>query len=146
MRTWPQRILPLDRLGDLFDRELAIYPRCQRGCSCAGRSRRPALESGVASRTNLKWAGAEAGLRLISCLENPRLLPLRVMHRNTFLEAPHCLEPSFAVPAGVPPAAPQVRFTATEGYAQRWRRLAGCTNAARLAQGQEPPAKLPPTT
>lgn len=56
---------------------------------------------------------------MIPGLENAEFFRYGVMHRNTFVDAPHVLDVTFAVPGTQVRLAGQI--TGTEGYTERLR-------------------------
>ncbi|WP_218079724.1 FADH(2)-oxidizing methylenetetrahydrofolate--tRNA-(uracil(54)-C(5))-methyltransferase TrmFO [Anthocerotibacter panamensis] len=92
----------------------------------------------VGFQTNLKWAEQKRVFSLIPGLAEASFVRLGVMHRNTFLAAPHLLGATLQFHKE-PRLLACGQITGTEGYtaavAGGW--LAG-TNAARLALGEEP--------
>ncbi|MDR2672339.1 MAG: methylenetetrahydrofolate--tRNA-(uracil(54)-C(5))-methyltransferase (FADH(2)-oxidizing) TrmFO [Coriobacteriales bacterium] len=71
----------------------------------------------VGFQTNLTFAEQERVFRLIPGLRNARFSRFGVMHRNSFIDAPHALGPTLELPNR-----PSVRFagqiTGTEGYTE----------------------------
>ena len=71
----------------------------------------------VGFQTNLRFGEQERVFRMVPGLQHAEFARYGVMHRNTFLDAPHVLTPTLALPA-----APQVHFagqvTGTEGYCE----------------------------
>lgn len=71
----------------------------------------------VGFQTNLRFAEQERVFRMIPGLENAEFLRYGVMHRNTFIDAPRALGPTFDIPGR-----PGIRFagqvTGTEGYCE----------------------------
>lgn len=69
----------------------------------------------VGFQTNLTFGEQERVFRMIPGLSHATFLRFGVMHRNTFIDAPHVLGPSFEVPTS-----PNIRFAGqicgTEGY------------------------------
>ncbi len=69
----------------------------------------------VGFQTNLTFAEQRRVFRLVPGLEHAEFLRYGVMHRNTFIDAPRALDPTFALPQE-----PRIRFagqiTGTEGY------------------------------
>ncbi|PGA09779.1 FADH(2)-oxidizing methylenetetrahydrofolate--tRNA-(uracil(54)-C(5))-methyltransferase TrmFO [Bacillus mycoides] len=99
----------------------------------------------VGFQTHLKWGPQKEVLQLIPGLENAEIVRYGVMHRNTFINSPNLLRPTYQYKqrddlffAG--------QMTGVEGYVESAASglLAGI-NAARLVQGQEP-VVLPPVT
>lgn len=92
----------------------------------------------VGFQTHLKWGEQKRVLSLIPGLENAEFVRYGVMHRNTFINSPGLLKPTYQFRsrdtlffAG--------QMTGVEGYVESAASglLAGM-NAARLAKGQEP--------
>ncbi|MEJ9173124.1 FADH(2)-oxidizing methylenetetrahydrofolate--tRNA-(uracil(54)-C(5))-methyltransferase TrmFO [Bacillus cereus] len=99
----------------------------------------------VGFQTHLKWGPQKELLQLIPGLENAEIVRYGVMHRNTFINSPNLLRPTYQYKqrddlffAG--------QMTGVEGYVESAASglLAGI-NAARLVQGEEP-VVLPPVT
>ncbi|HGA1019846.1 TPA: FADH(2)-oxidizing methylenetetrahydrofolate--tRNA-(uracil(54)-C(5))-methyltransferase TrmFO [Bacillus cereus] len=99
----------------------------------------------VGFQTHLKWGPQKEVLQLIPGLENAEIVRYGVMHRNTFINSPNLLRPTYQYKqrddlffAG--------QITGVEGYVESAASglLAGI-NAARLVQGEEP-VVLPPVT
>lgn len=71
----------------------------------------------VGFQTNLKFPDQKRVFRMIPGLAHAEFSRYGVMHRNTFLDAPHVLDATLAIPAH-----PQVRFAGqicgTEGYVE----------------------------
>lgn len=70
----------------------------------------------VGFQTNLTFGEQKRVFRLIPGLENAEFFRYGVMHRNTFVDAPHVLDRSFAVPGTTVRLAGQI--TGTEGYTE----------------------------
>lgn len=70
----------------------------------------------VGFQTNLTWGEQRRVFRLVPGLENADFLRYGVMHRNTFVDAPHVLDPTFGVPGTRLRLAGQI--TGTEGYVE----------------------------
>lgn len=99
----------------------------------------------VGFQTHLKWGPQKEVLQLIPGLENAEIVRYGVMHRNTFINSPNLLHPTYQYKqrddlffAG--------QMTGVEGYVESAASglLAGI-NAARLVKGEEP-VVLPPVT
>lgn len=99
----------------------------------------------VGFQTHLKWGPQKEVLQLIPGLENAEIVRYGVMHRNTFINSPKLLRPTYQYKhrddlffAG--------QMTGVEGYVESAASglLAGI-NAARLVQGEDP-VVLPPVT
>jgi methylenetetrahydrofolate--tRNA-(uracil-5-)-methyltransferase len=99
----------------------------------------------VGFQTHLKWGPQKEVLQLIPGLEHAEIIRYGVMHRNTFLNSPKLLRPTYQFCerdtlffAG--------QITGVEGYVESTAAglLAGM-NAARLAKGEDL-VTLPPTT
>jgi methylenetetrahydrofolate--tRNA-(uracil-5-)-methyltransferase len=98
----------------------------------------------VGFQTHLKWGAQKEVIRLIPGLENAEIVRYGVMHRNTFINSPKVLLPTYQFKkrdnlffAG--------QMTGVEGYVESAASglLAGI-NAARMALGKEP--VVPPQT
>ncbi|SDM54783.1 methylenetetrahydrofolate--tRNA-(uracil-5-)-methyltransferase [Psychrobacillus sp. OK028] len=91
----------------------------------------------VGFQTHLKWGPQKEVLKLIPGLENVEIVRYGVMHRNTFINSPYVLEPTYQLKANN-----HIFFagqmTGVEGYVESAGSglLAGI-NAARLAKGEE---------
>lgn len=70
----------------------------------------------VGFQTNLTFGEQKRVFRMIPGLENAEFFRYGVMHRNTFVDAPHVLDASFAVPGTQVRLAGQI--TGTEGYTE----------------------------
>ena len=94
----------------------------------------------VGFQTNLKHGEQERVFRMIPGLENAEFARYGVMHRNTFIDAPHVLGPAFEVPSR-----PELRFagqvTGTEGYCEA---IASGLHAALTAYAQLFGKDIPP--
>lgn len=99
----------------------------------------------VGFQTNLKWGEQRKVLRLIPGLEHAEFMRYGMMHRNTYINAPHMLHPTmqFRRRADLFFAG---QITGVEGYMGNVASgLVAGINAARLLQGQYP-AIWPPKT
>ncbi|MFC3211302.1 FADH(2)-oxidizing methylenetetrahydrofolate--tRNA-(uracil(54)-C(5))-methyltransferase TrmFO [Planomicrobium okeanokoites] len=91
----------------------------------------------VGFQTHLKWGPQKEVLKLIPGLENVEIVRYGVMHRNTFINSPRVLKPTYQLKAD-----PNIFFagqmTGVEGYVESAGSglLAG-VNAAKLALGEE---------
>jgi methylenetetrahydrofolate--tRNA-(uracil-5-)-methyltransferase len=91
----------------------------------------------VGFQTHLKWGPQKEVLRMIPGLENVEIVRYGVMHRNTFINSPRVLKPTYQLKAN-----PNIVFagqmTGVEGYVESAGSglLAG-VNAAKLALGEE---------
>ena len=91
----------------------------------------------VGFQTHLKWGPQKEVLKLIPGLENVEIVRYGVMHRNTFINSPYVLKPTYQLKANN-----QIFFagqmTGVEGYVESAGSglLAGI-NAAKLAKGEE---------
>ena len=97
----------------------------------------------VGFQTNLTWPEQRRVFRMIPGLADAEFLRYGVMHRNSFVDAPHTLDGTFAIPgAGVRLAG---QITGTEGYVEAIASglLAALNTAADLAGA--PPVSLPAT-
>ena len=70
----------------------------------------------VGFQTNLTWPEQRRVFSLIPGLANAEFLRYGVMHRNTFVDSPHVLDASFAIPGTQIRLAGQI--TGTEGYVE----------------------------
>ncbi|HMM21547.1 MAG TPA: FADH(2)-oxidizing methylenetetrahydrofolate--tRNA-(uracil(54)-C(5))-methyltransferase TrmFO [Selenomonadales bacterium] len=99
----------------------------------------------VGFQTHLKWPEQERVFRLIPGLERAEFVRLGVMHRNTYINSPHILEPSLQM-RNQPGILFAGQITGVEGYVESAAcGLAAGINAARLAGGEMPLA-FPPET
>ncbi|MBB5178913.1 methylenetetrahydrofolate--tRNA-(uracil-5-)-methyltransferase [Planomicrobium koreense] len=91
----------------------------------------------VGFQTHLKWGAQKEILRMIPGLENVEIVRYGVMHRNTFINSPTVLKPTYQLRSN-----PSIFFagqmTGVEGYVESAGSglLAGI-NAAKLALGEE---------
>ncbi|ANU17469.1 FADH(2)-oxidizing methylenetetrahydrofolate--tRNA-(uracil(54)-C(5))-methyltransferase TrmFO [Planococcus maritimus] len=91
----------------------------------------------VGFQTHLKWGAQKEILRMIPGLENVEIVRYGVMHRNTFINSPNVLKPTYQLKADS-----NIFFagqmTGVEGYVESAGSglLAGI-NAAKLALGEE---------
>ncbi len=97
----------------------------------------------VGFQTNLTWPEQRRVFRMIPGLEGAEFLRYGVMHRNSFVDAPHALDPTFAVPGTQARLAGQI--TGTEGYVEAIASglLAALNTYAELTGA--PPVSLPRT-
>ncbi len=70
----------------------------------------------VGFQTNLAWPEQARVFRMIPGLENAEFLRYGVMHRNSFVDSPHVLDRTFAIPGTGVRLAGQI--TGTEGYVE----------------------------
>lgn len=92
----------------------------------------------VGFQTHLKWGPQKEVLQLIPGLENAEIVRYGVMHRNTFINSPKVLKPTYQFKnredlffAG--------QMTGVEGYVESAASgLVAGINAAKMALGQEP--------
>ncbi|MBM6774121.1 methylenetetrahydrofolate--tRNA-(uracil(54)-C(5))-methyltransferase (FADH(2)-oxidizing) TrmFO [Olsenella profusa] len=70
----------------------------------------------VGFQTNLTWPEQRRVFRMIPGLEHAEFLRYGVMHRNSFVDAPHALGPTFEIPGTSARLAGQI--TGTEGYVE----------------------------
>ncbi|PKG25180.1 FADH(2)-oxidizing methylenetetrahydrofolate--tRNA-(uracil(54)-C(5))-methyltransferase TrmFO [Niallia nealsonii] len=92
----------------------------------------------VGFQTHLKWGAQKEVLQLIPGLENVEIVRYGVMHRNTFINSPKVLEPTYQFKnrqdlffAG--------QMTGVEGYVESAASgLVAGINAARVINGEEP--------
>ncbi len=99
----------------------------------------------VGFQTHLKWGEQKRVFRLIPGLENAEFVRYGVMHRNSFMDAPNLLEPTYQSKKR-PDLFFAGQMTGVEGYVESAASglLAGL-NAARLYKGEEL-LTLPKTT
>ena len=97
----------------------------------------------VGFQTNLTWPEQRRVFRLIPGLEQAEFFRYGVMHRNTFVDAPHVLDRTFAVPGTTVRLAGQI--CGTEGYVEAIASglLAALNTYAELIGA--PAVELPPT-
>lgn len=97
----------------------------------------------VGFQTNLTWPEQRRVFRMIPGLGEAEFLRYGVMHRNSFVDTPHTLDATFAIPGTRARLAGQI--TGTEGYVEAIASglLAALNTAAELA-GCEP-VRLPAT-
>jgi len=99
----------------------------------------------VGFQTHLKWGDQSRVFRMIPGLENAEIVRFGVMHRNTYINSPNFLRPTYQTKrrdslffAG--------QITGVEGYVESAAAgLIAGINAVRLAEGQEP-LVFPPNT
>ncbi|MTV47785.1 methylenetetrahydrofolate--tRNA-(uracil(54)-C(5))-methyltransferase (FADH(2)-oxidizing) TrmFO [Heliobacillus mobilis] len=99
----------------------------------------------VGFQTHLKWPDQKLVFSLIPGLEQAEFVRYGVMHRNTFINSPTLLHPTYQLRMD-----PNIFFagqiTGVEGYVESAASgLAAGLNAARLVKGQEP-VVFPPDT
>lgn len=70
----------------------------------------------VGFQTNLTWPEQRRVFRMIPGLEHAEFLRYGVMHRNSFVDAPHALDSTFSIPGTGVRLAGQI--TGTEGYVE----------------------------
>lgn len=70
----------------------------------------------VGFQTNLTWGEQRRVFRMIPGLEGAEFFRYGVMHRNSFVDAPHVLDATFAIPGSRCRLAGQI--TGTEGYTE----------------------------
>lgn len=92
----------------------------------------------VGFQTRLKWGEQKRIFRLIPALEEAEFVRYGVMHRNTFINSPRVLAPTYQLRQR-----PEIflagQITGVEGYVESAAAgLMAGINAARLIQGQEP--------
>ncbi|MEZ4589665.1 MAG: methylenetetrahydrofolate--tRNA-(uracil(54)-C(5))-methyltransferase (FADH(2)-oxidizing) TrmFO [Chloroflexota bacterium] len=92
----------------------------------------------VGFQTNLKWGEQKRVLRLIPGLENAEFLRYGMMHRNTYINAPHLLQPTLQY-RGRADLFFAGQITGVEGYmGNAATGLVAGLNAARLLRGKLP--------
>lgn len=80
-------------------------------------NREKTLYSLVACQTRLKWGVQQEVLRLVPGLAEAEFVRLGVIHRNTYVQAPHCLTPALEV-RGAPNLFLAGQITGVEGYVE----------------------------
>ncbi|MBO2945765.1 FADH(2)-oxidizing methylenetetrahydrofolate--tRNA-(uracil(54)-C(5))-methyltransferase TrmFO [Paenibacillus sp. F411] len=91
----------------------------------------------VGFQTHLKWGEQKRVFSLIPGLENAEIVRYGVMHRNTFVNSPKLLEPTYQV-KGRPNLYLAGQMTGVEGYVESAASgLIAGINAARAALGKE---------
>ena len=91
----------------------------------------------VGFQTHLKWGEQKRIIQLIPGLENAEIVRYGVMHRNTFMNSPELLEPTYQARQR-PDLFFAGQMTGVEGYVESAASgLVAGLNAARLAQEQE---------
>ncbi|MFW7419897.1 methylenetetrahydrofolate--tRNA-(uracil(54)-C(5))-methyltransferase (FADH(2)-oxidizing) TrmFO [Vagococcus fluvialis] len=99
----------------------------------------------VGFQTHLKWGEQKRIIQMIPGLENAEIVRYGVMHRNTFMNSPELLEPTYQSRKR-PTLLFAGQMTGVEGYIESAASgLVAGTNAARLAKGEEP-VVFPQTT
>ena len=99
----------------------------------------------VGFQTHLKWGEQKRVFRLIPGLENAEFVRYGVMHRNSFMDAPNLLQPTYQTKAR-PDLFFAGQMTGVEGYVESAASgPAAGLNAARLVEGLQP-VIFPPTT
>ncbi len=99
----------------------------------------------VGFQTSLKWSEQQKVFRLIPGLENAEFVRFGVMHRNTYINSPVLLEPTYQSKTR-PGLFFAGQITGVEGYVESAASgLVAGINAARLVQGKEP-FVFPPET
>lgn len=98
----------------------------------------------VGFQTNLKFSEQKRVFSLIPALKNAEFLRYGIMHRNTYINAPGCLDADFSLKS-----APDVfvvgQLSGVEGYVESMASgLIGAINAVRRAEGEK--AFIPPPT
>ncbi|KKB39330.1 FADH(2)-oxidizing methylenetetrahydrofolate--tRNA-(uracil(54)-C(5))-methyltransferase TrmFO [Bacillus thermotolerans] len=92
----------------------------------------------VGFQTHLKWGPQKEVLQLIPGLENAEIVRYGVMHRNTFINSPKVLKPTYQF-KGRHDLFFAGQMTGVEGYVESAASgLVAGINAARLALGQDP--------
>jgi methylenetetrahydrofolate--tRNA-(uracil-5-)-methyltransferase len=99
----------------------------------------------VGFQTHLKWGEQKRVFGLIPGLEQAEIVRYGVMHRNTFINSPNCLRPTYQF-KGQDELFFAGQMTGVEGYVESAASgLMAGLNAARVAKG-EPCIVLPPET
>ena len=101
-------------------------------------NREATLYNLVGFQTHLTWGEQRRVFRLIPGLEAAEFVRFGVMHRNTYINSPKVLLPTFQL-RGSPKILFAGQITGVEGYVESAASgLMAGVNAARLAQGLEP--------
>lgn len=97
----------------------------------------------VGFQTNLTWPEQRRVFRMVPGLEEAEFLRYGVMHRNSFVDAPHALDATFKIPGTQARLAGQI--TGTEGYVEAMASglLAALNTYAELVGAE--PVRLPAT-
>lgn len=99
----------------------------------------------VGFQTHMKWGAQKEVFRLIPGLEQAEIVRYGVMHRNTFLNSPKLLRPTYQF-KGRDDLFFAGQMTGVEGYVESAASgLIAGINASRLVQGKEP-VVIPPVT
>lgn len=99
----------------------------------------------VGFQTNLRFGEQERVFRMIPALKNAEFLRYGVMHRNTFINAPECIDRHFRTLAN-PKTFIAGQLSGVEGYVESIASgLIAALGAAAALDGKEPP-DFPPTT
>jgi methylenetetrahydrofolate--tRNA-(uracil-5-)-methyltransferase len=99
----------------------------------------------VGFQSRLKWGEQERVFRLVPALARARFVRLGQVHRNTYVDAPRLLRPTFQLRSD-PALFLAGQLAGVEGYIESTASgLVAGWNAARLARGLEP-LELPRTT
>lgn len=92
----------------------------------------------VGFQTHLKWGAQKEVIKLIPGLENAEIVRYGVMHRNTFINSPKVLKPTYQLKTN-PSLFFAGQMTGVEGYVESAASgLIAGVNAARIVNGQEP--------
>src|SRR5690606_14838481 len=92
----------------------------------------------VGFQTHLKWGPQKEVIRLIPGLENAEIVRYGVMHRNTFINSPKLMKPTYQY-KGRDDLFFAGQITGVEGYVESASSgLVAGINAARLVQGKDP--------
>lgn len=108
-------------------------------------NREATLYNLVGFQTHLTWGEQRRVLRMIPGLERAEFVRFGVMHRNTYINSPKILQPTFQL-RSVPKIFFAGQITGVEGYVESAASgLMAGVNAARVAKNF-PPLIFPPTT
>ena len=108
-------------------------------------NREATLYNLVGFQTHLTWGEQRRVFRMIPGLEAAQFVRYGVMHRNTYINSPKLLQPTFQL-RGEPKIFFAGQITGVEGYVESAASgLMAGVNAARLAKNLEP-LTFPPTT
>lgn len=99
----------------------------------------------VGFQTNLTWPEQRRVFRMIPGLQEAEFFRYGVMHRNTFVDAPRCLDASLAL-RNEPRVRLAGQITGTEGYVEAMATGLVAALGVHAGLAGERPAALPPTT
>jgi methylenetetrahydrofolate--tRNA-(uracil-5-)-methyltransferase len=143
--------MPIEQIAARGKKSLAFGPMRPVGLTDPRTGKRPyaavqlrqddiagSLYNIVGFQTNLRWGEQRRVLRLIPGLENAEFMRYGMMHRNTYINAPHLLHPTLQY-RGRADLFFAGQIVGVEGYmGNAASGLAAGINAARLLQGETP--------